>query len=424
MPPRTEVDPLWVGRPDRETVVVPDTDEIQQILQRGSLTLHDAQRVAGSRNPRLIELHSDIDARFLAAYDATLLPNPSLLLEVEEYPLDEGGGFGDSQRGFGVGQAIPIGGRLGAAETVANTKRRVATVRYVLEHRRVMFEVKAAFWAVIASNREVELARETRDIAKELHDLTEHRFKAHAVPEMELLKAAVNLAMTEQALRTAEAEQAVTLPRLRTLLGDVNLPVDELLGVLSSSFQVPSMVELRQGVVDEHPAIVLARSKEKLAETEVALARAERTPDVRLDLLLKWNPDDDKILEGGLAIPIPVFNHNQGRIAAAEIRVRQAGQRRHHATNEVLLSLEDAFTEFSSAHARVRRYESTVLPKAQEALKQTEQGYKAGKFTFLDVLDAQKTLAGARATALAALLELNLAVARLELITGAVFESS
>ena len=63
-------------------------------------------------------------------------------------------------------------------------------------------------------------------------------------------------------------------------------------------------------------------------------------------------------------------------------------------------------------------YRETILPKAQKALEQTDEGYKAGKFSYLDVLDSQQTLAEARIAYVSALWDLNRLAAELEKVTG------
>jgi cobalt-zinc-cadmium efflux system outer membrane protein len=63
-------------------------------------------------------------------------------------------------------------------------------------------------------------------------------------------------------------------------------------------------------------------------------------------------------------------------------------------------------------------YEERILPQAEKALDATEEGHRAGKFSYLDVLDAQQTLEEVRRAHLAALEDLNMQAADLEGITG------
>ena len=395
-----------------------DPTQAEALLKKDELTLEDALRLADLLNPRLESIRKDVDLAPLGAWQDSLFPNPSLLLEVEEFPTEESRRLGASERGFGISQAIPIGGRLGASSSVAAGRRSVAAMRYVWERRKILTEVKQAFIQLLASGQNVALARETLDIAGQFHDLTNERFKAQAIPEMELLKAAVNRATAEADLRAAQSAAAVAIKRLHALLGDTDFPIERFQGELHVRFELPSLESLKGQVIVEHPELEIARRQKDLADRELGLARAERIPDIGADLLFAWTPEEDRILEAGLSIPLPLFNRNQGRIVGAEVRRRQAELALQGARNGAALSLIEAYRGFAAAQERVTGYRETILPKAEEARSQTDEGYKAGKFSYLDVLDAQRTLSEARSAYLSALQDLNRLAAELEKVTG------
>ena len=59
-----------------------------------------------------------------------------------------------------------------------------------------------------------------------------------------------------------------------------------------------------------------------------------------------------------------------------------------------------------------------MLPSAQSAYEAASKGFELGKFTFLDVLDAQRTLFQARSQYLSALSQANQAAAEIARIVG------
>jgi cobalt-zinc-cadmium efflux system outer membrane protein len=72
----------------------------------------------------------------------------------------------------------------------------------------------------------------------------------------------------------------------------------------------------------------------------------------------------------------------------------------------------------TAAFEEVAAIEATVLPGAQSAFDGTEEGYRAGKFSLLDLLDAQRSLVNAKTQRLRALGDLHKASARLERLIG------
>ena len=387
-------------------------------LAKDSLTLEDVLAIADAMNPELAAARKEIDVATAAVWEAKLGPNPSLLLEVEDYHPQDGATIGQMERSAGLSVPIVIGGRIGAATRLAEKERERAAVDYLWRRREILSGVKKAFLGLLASRRTVDLVRETRDLARAAHDVTETRFRAQAVPEMESLKSAVALAKADSDLRLAEKDAALALKTLHAAMGNTDLVMERFEGVLADRYSVPSLDALRGQVLSLHPLLESAARAREAADLELNLARAERLPDVALDVTVGRDPQDRGIIEGGLTIPLPLFNRNQARIARAEARIDQAARRSEVARNDVLLRLAEAHRNLTSAQDRATVYRDVVLPKAARALDQANEGYRLGKFGQLDVLDAQRTLAEARAAQAAAVNELNSAAVELEKLTG------
>ena len=63
----------------------------------------------------------------------------------------------------------------------------------------------------------------------------------------------------------------------------------------------------------------------------------------------------------------------------------------------VTTALNTAYQNLAAAHIEATTLKTQVLPGAQSAFEAVSRGYRLGKFGFLDVLDAQRTLFGAKA---------------------------
>ena len=186
---------------------------------------------------------------------------------------------------------------------------------------------------------------------------------------------------------------------------------------LAKQFAIPSIDALR-GQLSVNPLLVAAETSVLAAKAQVEAARAERFPDIEVGVMAGLDSEGDAVLEGGIDVPFPLFNRNHGRILAAEVASRRAALRVDDVRNDLVAQLRDAHRALSTAQERVRAYRDDILPKATRAFSQTEEGWRTGKFGYLDVLDAQRTLAESRAANAIALLDLNLAAADLEKITG------
>uniref|UniRef100_UPI00289A6E97 TolC family protein n=2 Tax=Pseudomonas TaxID=286 RepID=UPI00289A6E97 len=78
----------------------------------------------------------------------------------------------------------------------------------------------------------------------------------------------------------------------------------------------------------------------------------------------------------------------------------------------------NALSQWATAMHEVQAYDRTILPSAQQAVDTATRGFEMGKFAFLDVLDAQRTLIEARGLYLDALAAATDARAQVERIYG------
>ncbi|MNT28226.1 Cobalt-zinc-cadmium resistance protein CzcC precursor [compost metagenome] len=120
----------------------------------------------------------------------------------------------------------------------------------------------------------------------------------------------------------------------------------------------------------------------------------------------------------GLSLPIPLFDRNQGNILAAARRADQARDQRNGAELRLRSEVIQALAQWSTAAQEVQDFDRSILPSAQQAVDAATRGFERGKFAFLDVLDAQRTLVAARLQYLQAQAQRSEARVRLERIFG------
>ena len=82
-------------------------------------------------------------------------------------------------------------------------------------------------------------------------------------------------------------------------------------------------------------------------------------------------------------------------------------------------ALVSAYHALSIAHQELTALRETVLPRSEQIFAATNEGYRLGRFAYLDVLDAQRTLIGARGQYLRAVSDHHKAVADVERLIGA-----
>ena len=98
----------------------------------------------------------------------------------------------------------------------------------------------------------------------------------------------------------------------------------------------------------------------------------------------------------GVGLDLPLWNWNQGRVAAAEARVDGEAARFREALAGTVADLHRSLARWREAHERAQRTGSTTLPAAEEALKLTRQAVESGRLPVTAALEAEERLLLAR----------------------------
>jgi cobalt-zinc-cadmium efflux system outer membrane protein len=120
----------------------------------------------------------------------------------------------------------------------------------------------------------------------------------------------------------------------------------------------------------------------------------------------------------GISIPLQVFNRNQGAFQAARHRLARIEAEKRAAQIRVNTTLAEAYNALTITYSQASSLKNEILPQTRSAFDAVTEGYRFGKFSFLEVLDSQRTLFNARSQYLAALSDYHKAVADVERVTG------
>jgi cobalt-zinc-cadmium efflux system outer membrane protein len=145
------------------------------------------------------------------------------------------------------------------------------------------------------------------------------------------------------------------------------------------------------------PDLVAFRLGLGRAEADVRLALANRYPD----LFVLYQPytfqDNSPIGRKsahswgvGVAVPIPVFNRNQGNIQRARLNVSQSQADLAALEDQVVFEVRQAERYYAVTRAAVGRIERSLLPKARQEHDRVQRLYLAGRASELAFLTAER----------------------------------
>ncbi|MEW6025892.1 MAG: TolC family protein [Planctomycetota bacterium] len=392
----------------------------QPDVVKDSLTLTEAVNLAVQYNPELKSAEKEIDAASARIIQAKLLPNPSIFAETED-GRSKSWGFGNEYKSvFGLSQPIPLGGKINARTVVAEKEKQITLSTYELNLRQIIARTKKAFVDILAAQELVNIAADNLEIARKLFDSAKARLEAGAAPETEQIKAQIELSQAEVSLRNAQTEFTQAQKRLNTLLGNVDINIKNYDGALREIIPDLQDKQIEEMVLASYPELLSAVKAKELAQAQLELAQAERYPDIDIGVGTGKirGTEETNIIEWGVNIPFPLFDRNQGRIREAEALIIKAQKDHEAALNQVCLETRQTLLALGNTANYVRTYKEKVVPQAERSLSLISEGYRQGKFTYIELLDAQRTLAETRENYLKLLAELNNLVIEIEQLTG------
>ena len=327
-------------------------------------------------------------------------------------------GFDSTAITIQLSQLIELGGKRAARTEATQLARDLAGWDYERERIKVLTETQRAYVEVLSTQGRAALSKQVVDLAEEVAAAAAKRVMAGKVSPVEETKAGVATASVRIELTRAERELEAARARLAASWGSTAPRFKRALGVIEAVFPIPSLEQLMERL-RQNPE--LARWATEIAERQavIGLEETRAIPDLTASFgVRRFEEPGDDALVAGISVPLPLFNRNQGAILEAQRRLTKAEEERRAAEVRVATALSSAYQTLAGAHAEIIALKAQVLPGAQSAFEAASKGYRLGKFGLLDVLDAQRTLFGAKAQYLRALTDYHQSVAQVEGLIG------
>ena len=394
----------------------------------GRISLRDALAATLMQSPELASFGWEIRAREARILQAGRPPNPVIGTLFEEFGRSTSltgagitgpGGVMQPQATIQLSQLVELGGKRAARRKLATLTRNLAAWDYETARIDVLTRVTKVFLDVLASQQAIALAEQTTSLVEKVQQAVGLRVEAGVVSPIEQTRANVAVAAVRIELDRARRNLDADKMRLAALWGGSSARFESAAGDLSVLPPVPEFAELQERL-SQNPE--LARWAAEVAQREAALGleRSKAVPDLTISGgYRRFTLIGGNAFVAGASIPIPWFDRNQGGIQEARERVGKASEEQRAAQVRVTTMLAEAYRALASARDEVAALAANVLPGTRSAFEGVTEGYRFGKFGFLEVLDAQRTLVTASGQYLRALSNYHQAAAEVERLIGA-----
>jgi cobalt-zinc-cadmium efflux system outer membrane protein len=385
-------------------------------------SINEMVAMALKHSPELAAIEKEASAKQSLAVQAGTMSNPTLEFQGAIGSLT--GSPAERSVSIGVNQELPLNGKLrlrreaGQREALIVQQQRDNTARLLTDEVATL-----SLDLVLADNRR-DLAAGLVGLNKELVKITDERFKADDIPELEFNLARVELARAGSRLLEVERERIPLRIKIASLTGlkENDIKVHDTFITLNQFQNTQDLV--KKSLASRPDLLALARERDK-AEIETQLAAAEAVPNLTAGLFVQWQRGSTEV--GGmssisnntqlglrLSMPIPVFDRNRGGRGAAQSRLEAADFRRLALQRSIAAEVEAAASRLSSSGQILEQFEKGIIPQLAENLKLIQEAYRIGEIGILSVIEEQKKFFEVNDSYLSTLHSRRVALIRLE----------
>jgi cobalt-zinc-cadmium efflux system outer membrane protein len=184
-------------------------------------------------------------------------------------------------------------------------------------------------------------------------------------------------------------------------------------------------------LLKQSPELKAAEARIRRAQAGIERERSLRVGDVVVHGGVGFNYDRAHgtggwIGELELRFPLPVFDRNQGEVAAARAEADRAQLEARRLELALRARLAEAFRRYATARERAERLSGAIIPRAEQAHRLYLDRFRQMAAAYPQVLIAQRTLFQARAEYVAAIADVWHEAALIEgfLLSGGLDEPS
>ena len=359
-------------------------------------TLEHALETARENNPTLRQAEAGIRAAEARARQAGLYPNPTIGYSGDEI---RGGESHGGKQGFFVEQTIVSGGKLSLAREVFRKETTLAEIEAEEQKIRVETAVRIAFYRVLAAQELADARADLAQIAMESLASERRLENSGQADQTETLRAELEARRMKLAARMMENTLREEWRALASVLGQPELPLETVDGDLEHGW--PELDEQQvEAVARQSPATRIAAGAAERARAQLVRATREKLPDIIARAGLDYNhePLANPLLTTGwqwnaqLALELPLFDRNQGNVAAARSDLERAGEEKRRVALTLRERASTVFDEYANARLSAEEYRDSMLPLAKRSYLLMMERYGEMLTAFPRVIESKRQL--------------------------------
>ena len=364
------------------------------------LSLDDLLTEVRVNNPSLRVSRLEAEAQATRSRQVSALPDPSVTVGYQPYPLLTARGAQRSQ--WRIEQMAPYPGKLGLQGAIADLSAEVAGFEADTFEEDLLFEAKQAYYELYRIQQQEQLILAFQDRLENFEEAAAAQYEVGTGMQQAILKAQLEkntLARVQLELAEHRRTAAETLTRL------LNRPTSDAF-MASIRIEAPPMLRHDEAALleiarRERPEADALDAAARRADARIALARKQFMPDFGLNITYFdiGNTDVPPTATGrdavaiGATINVPIQRGDlRARLEETRVRRIQIETRQEALETSFRTQIADLVSRLRVEAQQLALYREALIPQAETTLQATLSAYTTGRTDFLDLLDAERML--------------------------------
>ncbi len=331
---------------------------------------------------------------------ARAYPNPEIDVSAGEWRSRGTGQSGSTQQ-WALSQRIDLPTVRSARIAVARAGITATDAQIQAVRQDVGFLAMQAYYDAARRATELALALENEQLLTLIMERVRARVDVGEAPRFELSRVRAEALVSHNQAESARLRLDEAHALMRRLAGNRLAPDFEVSGRMPAPAKLQPLPVLQAQMQENHPALRAARAETARANARLRHELALRSPQPTLQVLGSRDPESNQTLFG-VSVPLPIWDQRKGQIAQAQSAVNVTAAQSEARRVQLLRELDSAYARQSLAQRLIETFEDGLIAQSENALRIAEAAYRAGERSFLEVLDAQRSLRAARADYIAA----------------------
>jgi outer membrane protein, heavy metal efflux system len=372
------------------TVQLPSTATPAQTAQPSSAGPEDLVNEALRNNPGVQSALRQVEALRHRVAQAKTLPDPTVSVgwAGNITPFSVQHADPSSYRSVSASQTIPYPGKLKLRSKVADREAEAARWEYEAVRRKLVADVKSAYYGYFAASKAVEITEKDKDLLQKLSSIAEARYRVGKGVQQDVLRSQVEVSLLLQRLTVFEQQQKTAQARLNTLLyRDPEAPLPS-----PASFEPAklghSLDELYTLAREQDTGLQREERMVERNQYALNLAQKDYRPDFSVGYMYQQRPDLPDMHGFTVTANIPIFYRTKQREAVREQTEQLASSERskENRQTELFFAVKQQFLLAKSSEQLLKLYSQAIVPQSSLALESSMASYQVGAVDFLTLL--------------------------------------